>query len=156
MAGSPVSCTCPVPGTPQPGRKGAETLRRGSAVSSLSLSQAAAAGWDLWPILNEGCAFERGDFQVVNYRERLPLLLKSQRCAAAPFPTVKLGCHPGRGRRTHRWTPALLGLLAHPLLCWAAARGAAGCPAPCERGLGQLWGSGPGPHPRVCYPEQLG
>lgn len=49
-------------------------LQQGSAASLLSLNRAAAAEWELWPMLNEGCAFEREVFQSVNYREHLQLL----------------------------------------------------------------------------------
>ena len=108
---SPHPCPVLLPGW-QRGRSaplrspGASTLQQGSAVSLLSLSQAVAAEWELWPMLNEGCAFEREDFPSVNYREHLQLLFKSQHCLSAPSSTGKLGCHPGRERGTHWWIPS--------------------------------------------------
>lgn len=86
--------------------QGASTPQQVSAISSPSPNQAEAAEWELWPMLKEGCASEREDFQLVNYREHLQLLFKSHRCLSAPSSTGKLGCHPGRERGTHWWIPS--------------------------------------------------
>lgn len=118
----------------------AESPRQGSAVSLPSLSRAAAAEWELWPARNEGCAFERGDFQVVNDREWLQLLSTSQCCALSHS---KAEVPFWKERRTSRWTPALPGLQTHPPHCQAAARGAAGARLPANT----AWGSAGIPAP---------
>lgn len=187
-----VSRTCPVPGTPQPGKKrernrcaemcrlqipvcsphpcpmllpvwqrgrsaplwspGTPMLQQGSAVSLLSLNHAAAVEWELWPMLNEGCAFKREDFQSVNYREHLQLLFKSQRCLSAPSSTCKLGCHPGREQGTHQWISSSARAPGSPTALLGESQGSPGMPSTLRHGLGQLWDSSPRPYPQLCYP----
>lgn len=80
-------------------------------------------------MLKEGCASEREDFQLVNYREHLQLLFKSHHCLSAPSSTGKLGCHPGRERGTCWWIPSSAKAPGSPSALLGSSQGSPGVPS---------------------------